>query len=156
MASTSAVNGTNSTNVADGTKPKPTKFNWEMVEMDVGGTIFCKFCKSSHLEAESAKAHVIRLHLVPERFQCKICKKIIKHRVDFRNHIIRKHKLKGVKNVLKNFSIELSPSKPQAAEPKRQYTKIPNFKEGCPYCAKKLGSYKTHRDHVRICKNKPK
>ena len=124
MASTSAVKGTNSTNSDKGTEPKPTKFDWEMVEMDDGGTTYCKFCRTAHSDPESAKTHIIRLHLVPERFQCKICKKIIEHRLDFRNHIKRKHKMKGVKKVLEKFAIKLSPSKTPAAEPKRQYTKV--------------------------------
>ena len=125
-----------------------------MVEMDTGGRTHCKFCRSVHLNPESAKVHIIRLHLVPERFQCKICDNVIEHRLDFRNHINRKHGLEGAKRVVETYAIQLSPSKIPAAEPKRQYNKVPNWEEGCPYCAKKLGSYDTHRHHIRQCKSK--
>jgi len=91
---------------ADGKGPF-TKFEPEMVAARPDGSSQCTFCGSIYLSYGSTRQHIVRLHLVPERFQCKICNAVIKHRLDFCNHIIRKHKMKGTKNVLQEYAIPI-------------------------------------------------
>jgi len=97
----------------DGTKGlMQTKFNVDMVANRTDGSTQCTFCGSVYSNMGSARMHIVRLHLVPERFQCKICNDVIKHRLDFCNHIIRRHKMKGAKRVLETYAIPLSINSP--------------------------------------------
>ena len=89
-----------------------TKFNVDMVANRTDGSTQCTFCGSVYSNLGSARMHIVRLHLVPERFQCKICNDVIKHRLDFCNHIIRRHKMKGAKRVLETYAIPLSINSP--------------------------------------------
>jgi len=92
----------------DGTKGQPTIFKPDMVATRSDGIFECTFCGSGYSNHGTVRTHIQRLHLVPETFQCKLCNKIIKHRLDFCNHIIRVHKLKGAKGVLQEYAIPLS------------------------------------------------
>jgi len=94
----------------DGTKginPGLTRFTADMVGLNRDGQFHCVFCGSKHPSQSSARTHVVRMHLVPERFRCKLCNCVIHHRIDFCNHIIRKHKMKGAKNVLQVYAEKL-------------------------------------------------
>ena len=92
---------------SSGIIPGLTKFSSDMVSTTRDGNSQCTFCGSVYSNQGSARMHVVRLHLVPEKFMCKICNVVIKHRLDFSNHIIRKHKMKGAKNVLNVYAVKL-------------------------------------------------
>lgn len=84
-----------------------TKFNLNMVIRNPNGQIRCTFCSLVSTNISSARQHVIRMHLVPERYQCKLCGLVIKHKSDFCNHIIKRHKLSGAKNVVGIYATRL-------------------------------------------------
>ena len=84
-----------------------TKFQPQMVSKLPNGSALCTLCGSVYSSAFTARTHIIRKHIIPQRFQCRICQAIIEHRLDFSNHIIRKHQVKGCKDILKNYAIPL-------------------------------------------------
>jgi hypothetical protein len=50
----------------------------------------------------SATCHYIRFHEISESYECCLCKKILKNKMDFRCHIISKHNLRG-KDIVNNY-----------------------------------------------------
>ena len=118
--------------------PGLTKFQPQMVSKRPDGSAQCTLCGSVYSSAFTARTHIIRKHIVPQRFQCRICQAIIEHRLDFSNHIIRKHQVKGCKDILKNYAIPLP-----------YYWKLLPFRKTqnnlknvlCPYCLKEIKKY---------------
>ena len=87
--------------------PGLTKFQPQMVSKRPDGSAQCTLCGSVYSSVFTAKTHIIRKHIIPQRFQCRICQAIIEHQLDFSNHIIRKHQVKGCKDILKTYAIPL-------------------------------------------------
>ena len=71
------------------------------------GDFQCFYCGSTHNLRQSARRHVVRFHIVPERFLCNICNEVVLHKFGFHIHMIRKHNVRGVGNVLQNYSTKL-------------------------------------------------
>jgi len=94
----------------DGTKgivPGLTQYSKDMVVATNRGWQ-CIYCHSVYSTQDVARTHILRIHMVPDIFRCKLCGIIIKHRLDFSNHIIRKHKMKGAKNVHQLYAEKLN------------------------------------------------
>ena len=87
--------------------PGLIKFDPNMMIKQPNGNFQCTFCGIISTSATSARVHVIRMHIVPEIYQCKLCGQIIKHRIDFQNHIIKKHKMRGAKNVANVYATRI-------------------------------------------------
>ncbi len=73
-----------------------------MIVLDNEG-LQCALCGLRYTSMGTAKIHVERIHLVPKRVQCQLCNKIFKHKMDFSNHVLRSHSIRGVKNVLAKY-----------------------------------------------------
>jgi hypothetical protein len=43
----------------------------------------------------SAKCHYIRFHEVSESYECSLCRRVFRNKMDFRCHIIHVHHLRG-------------------------------------------------------------
>ena len=83
-----------------------TKFTSDMLTDNSDGSYTCVYCGVVYWNRDSARKHIIRLHIVPEEYMCKLCNTVIKHRLDFNNHIVRKHKLKGAKSNVEEYGVK--------------------------------------------------
>ena len=81
-----------------------SNFDPSMVASNEDGQGQCVICGHWYSNPGVAKVHVVRMHLKPELFQCKICQAVIRHRLDFAKHVNRKHKIVGAKDIIKNYS----------------------------------------------------
>jgi len=101
---------------SDGTKGSQTgpsgnvlgaEFQPQMVAVQADGRTQCIVCGSWYSSLSVARTHVQRMHLVPQLFQCTLCSAVIAHRLDFAKHVNRRHKIKGAKDIVKNYAIPL-------------------------------------------------
>ncbi len=86
------------------------EFQPQMVAVQADGRTQCIVCGSWYSSLSVARTHVQRMHLVPQLFQCTLCSAVIAHRLDFAKHVNRRHKIKGAKDIVKNYAIPLKNS----------------------------------------------
>lgn len=58
----------------------------------------CTLCEKE-LSTSNALKHATRMHEPADYYECSLCFKIIRHKLDFRNHLCQYHGLKGRKLV---------------------------------------------------------
>ena len=58
----------------------------------------CTLCEKE-LSTSNALKHATRMHEPADYYECSLCCKIIRHKLDFRNHLCQCHGLKGKKLV---------------------------------------------------------
>jgi len=76
----------------------------EIIKPEGGLMGKCNFCHRIFRSKDSARAHVKNIHLVPEKYQCNLCSQVVNHRHGFSKHIIIKHEMKGVRNVVDTYA----------------------------------------------------
>jgi len=60
-----------------------------------GGKVRCNLCNSVYSCLVSARAHTIRVHEHPEYYECCLCKRIFRTKLNFRSHLNLSHGIKG-------------------------------------------------------------
>lgn len=59
------------------------------------GRVRCNLCSSTYSCLISARAHTVRVHEQPEYFECSLCGKIFRTKLNFRSHLNLSHGIKG-------------------------------------------------------------
>ena len=65
------------------------------------GRVRCNLCSSTYSCLISARAHTVRVHEQPEYFECSLCGKIFRTKLNFRSHLNLSHGIKGSNLVAK-------------------------------------------------------
>ena len=81
--------------------------SYMVVPNPVGGNYQCIYCGTFHAQRSTARSHVIKSHIAPERFICNICNEVVKHKFLLTKHMMQKHNMKGVGNVSAKYSTKV-------------------------------------------------
>ena len=65
------------------------------------GRVRCNLCNSTYSCLISARAHTVRVHEQPDYFECSLCAKIFRTKLNFRSHLNLSHGIKGSNLVAK-------------------------------------------------------
>ena len=65
------------------------------------GRVRCNLCSSTYSCLISARAHTVRVHEQPDYFECSLCNKIFRTKLNFRSHLNLSHGIKGSNLVAK-------------------------------------------------------
>lgn len=65
------------------------------------GRVRCNLCSSTYSCLISARAHTVRVHEQPDYFECSLCSKIFRTKLNFRSHLNLSHGIKGSNLVAK-------------------------------------------------------
>ena len=75
------------------------------------GRVRCVTCNELYKSVTTARQHVKLNHTPQEWYECSICKKVLRGKLYFSQHIGKRH-FKGGKNVVENYG-KLVPAPPQ-------------------------------------------
>ena len=59
------------------------------------GRVICNLCDKLFANFKSAKQHTTSMHEAPEYFECRLCKKVLNNKPNFRGHINYSHQIRG-------------------------------------------------------------
>ena len=59
------------------------------------GRVICNLCDKIFANFKSAKQHTTSMHEAPEYFECRLCKKVLNNKPNFRGHINHSHHIRG-------------------------------------------------------------
>ena len=82
----------------------------EMVSIREDGRFECTLCGNILGNKTLAKKHIIRIHVAPEYYKCRLCEATIKHSQSFSNHINRMHHITGGRDYVNMYGRKVDPN----------------------------------------------
>ena len=82
-------------------KASLTESRYDHLVKLASGRVKCNLCNSTYSCLISARAHTVRVHEQPEYFECSLCTKIFRTKLNFRSHLNLSHGIKGSNLVAK-------------------------------------------------------
>ena len=100
LSSSAAFHG-GFTEYSEQRKASLTESRYDHLVKLASGRVKCNLCNSTYSCLISARAHTVRVHEQPEYFECSLCTKIFRTKLNFRSHLNLSHGIKGSNLVAK-------------------------------------------------------
>ena len=94
-----SLSNNRSTSKRSGSKTDDPRYE-HLIKLE-SGRVRCGLCNSTYSCLISARAHTVRVHEQPEYFECSLCSRIFRTKLNFRSHLNLSHGIKGSNLVAK-------------------------------------------------------